>query len=280
MRPLGTAGRGPRMRGWRLAIGAAAVVGFLAAGIAGAHAQAASTLPPGPPIPRTSEGTPDLSGIWRTLGALDYDIEPHGGRPGVPPGRGIVRGGAVPYQPWALEQRAKHFANRATADPRTKCFTLGTPRGIYSGEPFQIFQRPRDVTIVHGFGHSVRTIHTNGTEHPEGPLDFWAGDSRARWEGDTLVVDVVYFNGETWLDRAGNFHSDALHVVERWTPIDAYTLRYEAALEDPKVYTRPWTLEVLLYRDRDPGAQLIENYCYTHGFDEFYPFPAGRGRTR
>ena len=103
--------------------------------------------------------------------------------------------------PSALERRKKNFAARATADPRSKCFTLGTPRGIYGGEPFQIFQRPRDLTIVYQFGHPVRTIHTNGTRHPEGALDFWLGDSRATWEGDTLVVDVTQFNGETWLDR-------------------------------------------------------------------------------
>jgi hypothetical protein len=231
-------------------------------------------------IPRGADGRPDLSGIWQTLSTAEYGLEPHGGRKDAPPGRGAVEGGTIPYQPWALEQRAKNFAARATADPRLKCFTLGTPRGIYGAEPFQIFQRPRDLTVVHQFGHSVRTIHTNGTEHPEGPLDFWAGDSRGRWDGDTLVVDVVYFNGETWLDRAGNFHSDQLHVVERWTPIDANTIRYAATLEDPKVYTRPWTLSVLLHRHREPEAQLIENYCYTHDFDQFYPVPAAEARTR
>ena len=225
-------------------------------------------------IPRTSDGKPDLSGIWQTLGALDYDLEPHGTRRDAPPGLGIVDGGEIPYQPWALEERGKRFEARATADPRSRCFTLGTPRGIYGGEPFQIFQRARDLTLVYQFGHPVRTIHTNGTQHPEGPLDFWLGDSRARWESDTLVVDVTQFNGETWLDRSGNFHSEALHVVERWTFVDANTLSYVATLEDPKVYTRPWTLRALLYRHREPGFQLIENYCQTLDYDEFYPVPA------
>jgi len=224
-------------------------------------------------IPRTADGTPDFSGIWQTLGAQDYDIEPHPTRKDAPPGLGIVEGGTIPYQQSALARRRRNFESRATADPRTKCFTLGTPRGIYGGEPFQIFQRPRDLTIVYQFGHPVRTIHTNGTRHPKGPIGFWLGDSCAQWEGDTLVVDVVDFNGETWLDRAGNFHSDALHVVERWRYVDANTIAYAATLEDPSVYTRPWTLGVLLHRHREPNAQLIENYCYTLDFDQYYPFP-------
>jgi hypothetical protein len=226
-------------------------------------------------IPRDKAGKPDFSGIWQALSGADFDVEPHHGRKDAPPGVGIVEGGAIPYQPGALEQRKKNFAARATADPRSKCFALGTPRGIYSAEPFQIFQRPRDVTIVHQFGHSVRTIHTNGTEHPDGGIGFWMGDSRATWEGDTLVVDVTDFNGETWLDRAGNFHSDQLHVVERWSFVDAHTIRYHATLEDPKVYTRPWSLSVLVHRHREPNAQLIENYCYTHDYDRFYPIPTG-----
>ncbi len=183
---------------------------------------------------RGTDGKPDFSGIWQTLSAADYDLEPHSARKDAPPGMGIVEGHAIPYQPWALEQRKKNFESRATADPRTKCFTLGTPRGIYYPEPFQIFQRPRDVTIVHEFGHSVRTIHTNGTLHPEQHIDFWLGDSRGHWENDTLVVDVTHFNDETWLDRAGNFHSDALHVVEHWSFLDANTIDYRATHRRPE----------------------------------------------
>jgi hypothetical protein len=228
-------------------------------------------------IPRGSDGKPDFSGIWQALGPADHDIEPHGVRKDAPPGRGIVEGDVIPYLPAALAQRQKNFAARATDDPRSKCFTLGTPRGIYGGEPFQIFQRPRDLTIVHQFGHAVRTVHTNGTRHPEGGIGFWSGDSRGHWEGDTLVVDVTDFNDETWLDRSGNFHSDALHVVERWSLIDANAMHYRATLEDPKVYARPWSLSVILYRNREPNAELIENYCYTLDFDKFYPVPVETG---
>src|SRR5882757_4363932 len=158
-------------------------------------------------IPRTANGKPDFSGIWQTTSAADYDLEPHSTRKDAPPGVGVVEGEAIPYLPKALEQKKKNFAARATDDPRLKCYTLGVPRGIYYPEPFQIFQRPQDINIVHEFGHSVRTIHTNGTDHPENPNDWWLGDSRGHWEGDTLVVDVKDFNDETWLDRAGNFHS-------------------------------------------------------------------------
>ena len=110
----------------------------------------------------------------------------------------------------------------------------------------------------------------------EGPIGFWLGDSRARWEGDTLVVDVVDFNEETWLDRAGNFHSDQLHVVERWSFVDANTIAYRATLEDPQVYTRPWDLSVLLHRHREPNFQLVENYCFTLDYDRFYPVPSSQ----
>ena len=201
-----------------------------------------------PSIPRGADGKPDFSGIWQTLTAAEYDLEPHSTRKDAPPGPGIVEGQFIPYRPEALQQRKTNFDARATDDPRTKCFTLGTPRGIYSPEPFQIFQRSRDLTLVFQFGHSVRTIHTNETGHPKGPIGFWLGDSRGRWDGDTLVVDVVDFNGETWLDRAGNFHSDQLHVVERWSFLDANTIQYTATLDDPD------GLHTAVEPERDPAS--------------------------
>jgi hypothetical protein len=148
--------------------------------------------------------------------------------------------------------KKKNFANRAKDDPALKGWTLGVPRGIYYPEPFQIFQRQRDLTLVHQFGHSVRTIHTNGTPHPGGDRNqFWLGDSRGKWEGDTLVVDVADFNDETWLDRAGNYHSESFHVVERWKYLDANTIEYSARLEDPEVFSKPWDLSVILHRHRE-----------------------------
>jgi hypothetical protein len=222
-------------------------------------------------IPRLANGKPDFSGIWQTTSAADYDLEPHSARKGEQPGPGIVEGNVIPYLPKALEQKNKNFAARATEDPRLKCYTLGVPRGVYYPEPFQIFQRASDLNILHQFGHSVRTIHTNGTEHPDNASDWWLGDSRGHWEGDTLVVDVKNFNDETWLDRAGNFHSTDLHVIERWSFLDANTIDYKATIEDPQVFSRAWNIDVILYRHREKNFQLIEDYCYTLDFDDYYP---------
>lgn len=227
-------------------------------------------------IPRLANGKPDFSGIWQTTSAAEYDLEPHSARKDAPPGPGVVEGGLIPYLPKALAQKAKNFAAREQADPRTRCFTPGVPRSVYYPEPFQIFQRARDLTLRHQFGHSVRTIHTNGTTHPDNPNDWWLGDSRGHWEGDTLVVDVKHFNDATWLDRAGNFHSEDLHVVERWKFLDANTLEYQATLDDKQVYARPWTLSVILHRHREKNFQLVENYCYTLDYDAYYPVPQGQ----
>jgi hypothetical protein len=235
-------------------------------------ASAAVTAAPLLKIPRTENGKPDFSGIWETLSSADEDLEPHAARRDAAPGAGIVEGGKIPYLPKALEQRRKNFEARATADPRVKGWTLGTPRAVYYREPFQIFQRGRDLTLLHQFGHSVRTIHTNGTPHPSGEAkEFWLGDSRGAWEGDTLVVDVKDFNDETWLDRSGNFHSDALHVVERWTYLDPNTIEYKARLEDPKVFSAPWSISVLLHRHREKNFQLIEDYRTTIDYEQHYP---------
>ena len=225
-------------------------------------------------IPRSSDGKPDFSGIWQTTSAADYDLEPHESRKDAPPGAGIIEGDVIPYTATALEKKKKNFETRDTADPRLKCWTLGTPRGIYYPEPFQIFQRRQDLTVFFEFGHSVRTIHTDGTLHPvDTDNEFWLGDSRGHWEGDTLVVDVKDFNDVTWLSRAGDFHDEAFHVVERWKLIDANTIDYRATIDDPNIYTKPWSIEVYLYRHREPNFQLIENYCYTLDYDKYYPVP-------
>jgi hypothetical protein len=223
-------------------------------------------------IPRQN-GHPDFSGIWEATSSADYDLEPHAGRADAPPGAGVIDGdGRIPYLPAALEQKKRNFAARDRLDPRLKGWTLGVPRGVYYPEPFQIFQRPRDLTLVYQFGHSVRTIHTNGTKHPDGDRNqFWLGDSRGHWEGDTLVVDVAGFNDETWLDRAGNFHGEQFHVVERWKYLDPNTIEYKATLEDPEVYSRPWTLSVLLHRHREKNFQLIEDYRFTQEYEQYYP---------
>lgn len=249
----------------------------VAAALASAPAWAPAWAQESREIPRLANGHPDFSGIWQTLSEADYDLEPHAGRRDAPPSPGVIAGGTIPYREDALAQRRRNFESRAEEDPRLKCWVLGVPRGVYYPAPFQIFERENDLTLVHQFGHQVRTIATNGSDHPEEKgQEFWLGDSRGRWEGDTLVVDVTDFNPETWLDRSGNFHSEELHVVERWKFIDRDTIAYSATLEDPKVYTRPWTIDVVLHRRRDPGFQLIEDYCYTLEYEQYYPHQAGR----
>ncbi|MDF8334685.1 hypothetical protein [Novosphingobium cyanobacteriorum] len=238
---------------------------------------AVASAPAAPAIPRQADGKPDFSGIWQVLGEADYDLEPHAGRRDAPPGPGVVEGGVIPYTAEAHERRKANFAARAKDDPRLKCWVLGVPRGVYYPAPFQIFQRAQDLTLVHQFGNQVRTIRTDGSDHPqEKHQEFWLGDSRGHWEGETLVVDVADFNEETWLDRAGNFHGPDLHVVERWTFLDANTINYRATLDEPGVYSKPWTIEVLLHRRRDKGFQLIEDYCYALEYDRFYPHKDGQ----
>ena len=222
-------------------------------------------------IPRLANGKPDFSGIWESTTGADFDLEPHSDRRDARPGAGVIEGKYIPYLPKALEQKKKNFEARLTEDTALKGYSLGVPRSVYYPEPFQIFQRPNDLFLVHELGHSVRTIYTNGTEHTDNPLDWWLGDSRGHWEGDTLVVDVIDFNDKTWLDRAGNYHSDALHVIENWKYLDPNTIEYKATIEDPNVFSRPWTLTVLLYRHLEKNFQLIEDYRFTLDYDEYYP---------
>ena len=195
------------------------------------------------------------------MNSAAWNVEDHSASLGIPAGHGVVEGGTIPYLPAAVARRNENFKNRSTADPETKCYLLGVPRITYAGFPFQVIQTPAQVTVLYEWAHATRFIHTNGTPHPPGHIDWWMGDSRGRWEGDTLVVDVIHFGEETWLDRAGNYHSDALHVVERYTPASPYHMLYEATLEDPKVFTRPWKIRFPLYRRMETNLQLLEFKC-------------------
>jgi len=232
--------------------------------VAAAQAPAAGTQ--AGQIPRSADGKPNLSGIWQVVNTAAWDIQGHSAQKDIPAGQGVVEGNVIPYQPWAAEKKKENFANRATADPETRCFLPGVPRLMYMPYPFQIFQTPTYLAFVHEYVHAVRHIYVNGTAHPRGPIDWWMGDSRGRWEGDTLVVDIVHFNDQTWFDRAGNFHSEALHLIERYTLIGPDHINYEVTVEDPKVFTRPWTMRMILYRRKEPNAQLLEHECYA--FDE------------
>jgi len=179
------------------------IVLVVAAAISVARAQT-----PANTLPRTPDGKPDLSGIWQVMNTAAWDIQDHNAQKGVPAGLGVVVGNDIPYKPEALAKKRQNYDNRATADPESKCYLPGVPRIMYMPHPFQIFQKPGQITMLFEYVHATRLIYTNGTPHPPGHIDWWMGDSRGRWEGDTLVVDAVHFNDQTWFDRAGNFHSE------------------------------------------------------------------------
>ena len=211
--------------------------------------------------PRTPDGKPDLHAIWQVLNTADVNIQDHAASSDGPGGETVVQGNEIPYQPWALAKKKQNFDNRLNGDPGRKCYLPGIPRATYMPFPFEIFQTPGHVFFAYEFAHVTRMVYTNGTKHLE-DVDFWMGDSRGHWEGDTLVVDVTNYNDFTWFDRAGNFHSDALHVVERYTRLGPDHMQYEATVEDPKVFTRPWKMSMLLYRRKEPNVQLLDYQCY------------------
>lgn len=227
--------------------------------------------------PRTADGKPDLNGIWQALNMANWDIETHGPSPGpsalgaigsMPPGIGVVEGDMLPYLPAAAAKKSENFANRWTADPELKCYLPGVPRATYMPYPFQILQGSNSIMIVYEYAGAVRTI--NMGKPRQAPVDSWMGWSNGHWEGDTLVVDVTSFNDQTWFDRAGNFHSEALHVVERYTSVGTNILQYEATIEDPKVFSRPWKMSMPLYRHLEKNAQLMEYKCAEFAEDLVY----------
>ncbi len=227
--------------------------------------------------PRTGDRKPNLNGIWQALNTAYWDIEAHSAAPGpvsalgasyaVPGGLGVVDG-EIPYRPEALAKKKENYENRMKLDPEIKCYLPGVPRATYMPYPFQILQSQKHVMIVHEFAGAVRTIYMDN--HVEAPADSWMGWSNGRWEGETLVVDTKGFNDQTWFDRAGNFHSDALHVIERFTARSPDTLLYEVTLEDPKVFTRPWKMSMPLYRRVERNAQLMEYKCVEFAEDVIY----------
>ena len=183
------------------------------------------------------------------------------------PGRSVVEGGVIPYQPWALEQRKKNFETRRNidpfnldlGDPEYKCYMAGIPRSTYLPYPFEILQSPRHVVMVYQYASSNRNVRMD--INPEPPVDTWMGWATGRWEGESLVVDTIGLNGKSWLDRAGNFASDQLHVVEKFTLTSPDHLAYEATLTDPTVFTRPWKIQMPLYRRVEKDAMLLEFRC-------------------
>jgi hypothetical protein len=219
-------------------------------------------------VPRGPDNKPDLSGIWQVLdNSIDSNIEPHNASYGVRAGQGVIvdpKDGKIPYLPSALAKREDNYKKRAM-EPVSQCYSPGVPRLTYVNFPFQIIHTPSWMVVASEFVNNYRNVYINGSEHLKG-IDFYMGDSRAKWEGDTLVIDVANFRHQpdevqTWLDASGNWHSAKLHVVERWTRTSRDMMKYEATLEDPEVYSRPWKMEVLLYRHQEPNFRLMDYQC-------------------
>ena len=227
--------------------------------------------------PRTKDGKPNLNGIWQAVNEANWDLEGHSAASGplwqlgaefsVPPGLGVVEGGPIPYTPAALQKRKANFANRTNLDPEIKCYLPGVPRAMYMPYPFQIIQSTDFIMMVFEYAEAVRTVYM---KKQPAPADTWMGWSNGRWEGETLVVDTTDFNDLSWFDRAGNFHSDALHVVERLTAVAPNHLNYEATIEDKNVFTRPWKISMPLYRRIEKSAQVLEFKCVEFAEDAVY----------
>jgi len=214
--------------------------------------------------PRLWDGTtPDFRGIWQVRDTAYVNIEGHAGEGDIAASPGIVvdpPDGKIPYTAEALARRQEHYRTRPTADPSIRCYQAGVPRATYLATPLQVLQSPGNFAIVYEENHAFRVFHPEGRPHFDA-TDWWMGDTRYRWDGDTLVADVVALTDQLWLDQAGNFHSTAIHVVERYRMTGPDTLEYEARIEDPEVYTEPWTLRTVLHRVTEPGARIIEDEC-------------------
>ena len=236
----------------------------------------ARAQPPKLDRPETIAGHPDFNGVWQALNTAYWNLEAHSveampGSPGsnvfwqlgaiaaIPAGRSVVRGGTIPYLPAALAKRDENRAKWPASDPEAKCYMLGVPRATYHNSPFQIFQGDGDLLFVYPFAATNRVVYMK--DHSDLPVDSWMGKSNGTWEGDVLVVTTTEQNGQTWLDRAGNHHSNKLTVTERFTLLGPNHIWYEATLDDPLTYSRPWTIEMPLYRVIEDNAQLLEHKC-------------------
>jgi hypothetical protein len=275
--------------------GSLVAVAIVAAGVGAAVSSSVTQLSGQATRPPRVGGKPNFSGIWQANNEAYHDLQAHAALPAqitqegiypydyarlpaaavvalgataaIPGSLGVVQGdGQIPYTPEALAKKKENAANWADRDPEVRCYLPGTPRSMYMPYPYEITQSTNKMHLAFAYAATARTIHFDKVEPP--PDDTWMGHSVGRWEGDTLVVDVTNFNDRTWFDRAGNHHSDALKLTERFTLESANLIRYEATIEDPKTYTRPWKIAMPLYRRAEPNMQLIEFRC-TEFAEEF-----------
>jgi len=213
--------------------------------------------------PRTRDGKPDLQGFWRGAAYGTENVEEHPMTDDDNGGKSLIvdpPDGRVPYQPWASavqkENRSKYV------EPNVPCFPSGVPRSMYVPTQIEILQTSSAVLILFERAHTYRIIPTDARPHAGQAVALWMGDSRGRWDGNTLVVDVTNHNAKTWFDQVGNFHSPAAHMIERFTLVDPDTIHYEVRIDDPRVYTRPWTMAFPLRRNKEPGFRLLEEACH------------------
>jgi hypothetical protein len=213
---------------------------------------------------RLNDGkTPDFRGIWQARATAYMNVEGHAAENGVRASASIIvdpPDGKIPYKPEALARRQENYRTRTTSDPSRKCYQAGVPRATYLSTPLQILQSPGNFAIVYQENHAFRVFHPNNRPHFDS-ADWWMGDTRYHWDGDILIADVAALTDELWFDAAGNFHSTEIHVVERYRMTGADTIQYEATIEDPLVYSRPWTLRTVLERVKQRGARIIEDEC-------------------
>ena len=228
--------------------------------------------------PRTKDGKADLNGIWQANNEANWDLKPHAAAQGpvlmlgaqysIPPGPGVVDGGEIPYLPAAAAKQQQNFKDRMKLDPEVKCYLPGVPRAEYMPYPFQIVESPQNIMFVYEYAGAVRVVNMGAPT--KAPADSWMGWSNGRWEGDSLVVTVTDLNEDTWFDRAGDFHSNQLKVTERYTPRSADTLMYEATIEDPKTFSKPWKISMPLYRRVEKNAQIMEYKCVEFAEEVLY----------
>ena len=236
------------------------IFGFAIAAIAGAGllcvpSFGAKDFTPG----KTWYSQPDLMGIWAPAKPVD-NLE-KGGYIKDPPN------GKIPYLPDALAKRKENEKNAKTADLVNKCYFPGTPRLMYMGYPFQIFENQKYVAITSEYSHVYRMIYLDGSPHLDFP-GLWMGDARGHFDGNTLVSDVTNFNDQTWLDKSGNYHSDQLHVTERFTRTGPKSLLYEATISDPKTFSKDWKIAVPMIQKTGPTARLMEYECQDLAFGQ------------
>jgi hypothetical protein len=217
-------------------------------------------------------GKPNLNGVWQAVNEAYWNLEGHSAAPisefsatmgaiaAIPAGNSVVVGGTIPYLPEALAKREKNRAGWPAADPEAKCYMAGIPRATYMQYPFQIVQGEGDIiTFAYTYANANRPVFMR--DHQRAPVDLWMGRSNGSWDGDTLVIEVNSNIEDTWLDRAGNHHSAAMVVTERYTLVDEHMIQYEATIEDPETFSRPWTIRMPLYRRAEPDARLLEFNC-------------------